>query len=334
MSLLAADLDGSLQSASKHLQSIYCRMRYPKISQQYRAAAGVLPNILFPRTTGELVQWRKIFDRNPLLHTLCDKLEVKRWAKEKVAGLKVAEVLWASSDAEELPIEYVKDCFIIKTNHGCGYNYFPADYEINDINYIKQKFSEWLRIDYSATYGEWGYSKIIRKIFVERMLTTRAGTEDFKFWCHNGRVSVGYIAINEKQKNEKAGYFTVDGVPIRNRLYTLDERHPPPPCYFSAMAIARTLSVGLDYVRVDFIGSSGEPHLAEITVYPAAGYGKAHTASWLVLAGWLGEIEHSWFMSTQQPLVYELYKNRLRRHFNSLKNSTQCQIAETAPHGA
>ena len=298
--------------------TLYIRINFRKIHKRFNSAVGFYPNIASPRSVGELLQWRKVFDHNPLFCIFSDKLEVKGWVKKRAPEVKVAEVLWVSENAMELPECYLNNTVVIKTNHGCDFNYFPGDNNVSDIKNVRECLQNWLRINFSKFHNEWSYGMVKRKVFVERLVSERKNTEDLKFWSHDGVISVAYVAKNEKQPDERNGYFLPDGNPVKSQNFTLGDDYVLPACFFEAKKIAERISVGVDYIRIDFIMSNGEIFLCEITVYPGAGYSGQTFTSSFVLRAWLKKLDKSWFMRTRQSIPMEIYKYHLRRHFDRL----------------
>jgi hypothetical protein len=100
----------------------YCR--HPLLTARFYRALGYLPSIGLPDTYNEKILWRQIFDRNPLIGTLSDKLQSKQYVLKTCPGIKAAEVLWSGSRAEDIPPEVLQDNVVVKTNHGSGFNIF------------------------------------------------------------------------------------------------------------------------------------------------------------------------------------------------------------------
>lgn len=105
--------------------NLFVWLRHPWLSLSFWYRRRRAPLLATPRGVSELVQWRKIFDRNPMFPVLADKLKVKEWARQQLSELRAAEVLWTGTRAAGLPDEFLRPDVVIKTNHGTSTNYFP-----------------------------------------------------------------------------------------------------------------------------------------------------------------------------------------------------------------
>ena len=57
-----------------------------RVRRAYLEKHGRAPRLLRPRRFTEKIQWRKLFDFNPLFPTLCDKIAVRDYIAGMEAG--------------------------------------------------------------------------------------------------------------------------------------------------------------------------------------------------------------------------------------------------------
>lgn len=276
---------------------------------------GRIPDFARPRGHNELVQWRKHFDRNPLFATFCDKLAARDWAQERLPGLMTAETMWVGTDADALPREFLTDGYVIKSTSGSGRNYYPGRSNWTEAQ-RRRRLRRWLRP--ATRLGEWGYGQVRPRLVVEREVGGGRDIIDLTFRCHDGAISMAFVATQWKSGSARAAYCTPAGdlidrpVDGAGRL-AID---PLAPGVFSrAAGLARTLSAGLDQVRVDFLIAGEEVYLGELTVYSASGFGDEERVGVgpAIERAWLAAIERSWFLSTPQSGLAARYAEAFRR---------------------
>lgn len=304
------------------LQFINTRLylRYPHLFSQFRMKMGYFPNVAVPRTFNEKILWRKIFDRNPLFGRLSDKLEAKHLFRQNCPDLGFVEVLWEGERAEDIPGKILKRSVVVKTNHGSNYNLFlPAGtIDRDDLN---ARVNRWLRKHpYGRRKGEWAYSQVTPKVYVEPLLTQSDGTQplNFRFHAFHGRAIHADVFTGDPHGSVKAGVFNLSGCKIEGGPY--DHRSPEqqlptdfemPDAFFAAAESAAKLSHSLDYARFDFLCCDGLAYGSEITFYHAAGYGRWTNPgiSRQLSAAW--DLKQSWFLSTLQRGWKDGYARRL-----------------------
>jgi hypothetical protein len=293
------------------------------------------PNVACPSSFTEKLLWRKLFDHNPLFGVLCDKLLARDWMAKRWPGLRVARTIWAGDKAADIPAEAFDGPVVLKTNHGAGFNIAawraPANREK-----IERQLDAWLAVPYERFEGEWGYSRVSRKIFVEEMLPNSAADPliDYIVFCCDGQAVFYVLTIGEKTDRERIALYRADGTRDEEieRVPNYPARFLPrdyrlSPLAAEAVRAASAISCGLDFVRVDIMQAGGQLYAGEMTLYPGAGYGRVYTKLAVALAlGELWDIRKSWFLTAPQPQTHAVYAralvNRLnRRAANKIRSS-------------
>ena len=167
--------------------------------------------------------------------------------------------------------------FVIKCNHGCGYNYIVYDKSKIDINRLRQVLQQWINEDYWKKYIEYQYRYIPKKIFIEEYIENI--TETYKFYCFNGKPKFYYISSD---KNGKADYY-IDFYDINNNHLDISfEGHENCPNrkilsqdkLQMLISIAAQLSKEFPFVRVDLYNRDSDIYFSELTFLPTGGYMK------------------------------------------------------------
>lgn len=295
---------------------VWCR--HPYLSAAFWWRRRRPPLFATPRGVSELVQWRKIFDRNPLFPVLADKLAVKSWAHAKLPGLRTAEVLWTGTRAADLPNELIRDDVVIKTNHGTRTNWFPGREKLARAD-ADARLDGWLARRFDREL-QWAYGKISPRLMVERLVGDGKPLWELTFRCCDGRPATAFVAVGQRTSGERSAYFTGDGVRLPPKSGLSDSEQLPadfalPPVFWDAREIACRLSAGLDYVRVDLMVHEGEVYLCEMTLYPGSGFSdehRTHTAGRIERA-WVSALGKSWFLNQLHRWPVSIYAAALRR---------------------
>ncbi len=295
---------------------VWCR--HPYLSAAFWWRRRRPPLFATPRGVSELVQWRKIFDRNPLFPVLADKLAVKSWAQAKLPGLRTAEVLWTGTRAADLPNELIRDDVVIKTNHGTRTNWFPgreklarADADVRLDGWLARRFD---------TELQWAYGQIPPRLMVERLIGDGKPLWEMTFRCCNGKAVTAYVYHAQRTPDERRACFTAEGERLAAERGLKPEHLFPQdfsvgPDFFNARAVAEALSADLDFVRVDLTLSESELYLVEMTFYPDSGFGdehRTHTAGRIERA-WVSALGKSWFLNQRHRWPVSIYAAALRR---------------------
>lgn len=275
----------------------------------FRSKVGHWPNFLFPETYNEKMLWRKLFERNPAMAVLSDKLKVKDYFKQNCPNLNVINPLWVGKRVEDIPEDLLQQDVIIKTNHGSGFNIIVKDRAL-DRKVIDKKVRRWLRKTYGVSKLEWAYSQIDPHIIIEPVVRPDKNDVpfDFDFEVCNGRVHSCFVLGNKASGHPKIGIFDRQGRRLEVTVASVpsaEDQLPSstilPPSYHQAVKYAEILGKGFDNVRVDFMCINNELYGCEMTFYSMSGFGNIYSDPELykkLSNTW--DLRKSWFLSTPQ----------------------------------
>lgn len=290
------------------------RRRYPLAIQAFAAFHGAAPRLAAPQRFSEKILWRKIFDRNPRFPVLQDKLAAKAFVAACLPALAQAEVLWQGTRAEDIPFRRFPRPYIVKCNHGCGFNIaVPAPREANP-QVIVEKMRWFLSTQYGTETNERAYWPIPRRVFVEPLLRGTHGLppDDYRLTVIAGRVA--YIIADTRPGGRPAtDYRDRAWNPIAATLRGT-ARNPSlkrPRSLDRMIAAAEHLAAGLDMLRVDFYEIDGEPVFGEFTVYPLSGHVAFDPQSFDHTLGALWDIRASHRLGQPRSFPTRLYRAAL-----------------------
>jgi len=290
--------------------------------RRYRRQFGGRPNIANPQRYSERMLWRKLVDRNPQFVVFCDKLATKDFIQRHCPSLPVPRTLWAGRSADEIPGDLLRQDVLVKANHGSSFNYRVRAGQCDRAG-LRQETEQWLQRVYGTEYGEWAYSQVEPKLFVEEAVgDAEQDLIEFQVRASNGNPLLGSVIGKSKTPAQWWVYLNPDGVPTRGMEDPAGSAVKPLPPgldiiepYRRAVAFARQLSVGVDYARFDFMWNGRELYGSEITVYPAGGiFDPADaTVHAHLLAGW--DLRQAHFLRTPPGGWWRLYAGALNRQW-------------------
>ncbi|MBL4570030.1 MAG: hypothetical protein JKY21_02585 [Alcanivorax sp.] len=302
--------------------TIYIWLRYPKRVLYFIRRTGRVPDAVFPSTVNEKFFWRKLFDHDPRFVVLSDKLACKRWVAERVPELAMAKVRWVGENLDCMPARLKEQDVVLKANHSCGTNLFLSQEHFTESE-LKKIVSGWLDVNHGDEHGEWAYSRVCRKLFVEDRIRPAKGntlSEVKIFTFADTVIRVIHIVGRFGEIRAKAWDVKDTGELVLSRekaaIAPDDASLRPPADIDYALSLAKKLGAGFDQLRVDFLYDGETWWLGELTVYNQAGYmyiASASDASSPLSKAW--DLRNSWFLqSNSLPLLKRCYAQVLRRH--------------------
>lgn len=230
--------------------------RYSKeLKEWFKKRTGKKLNLKKPKTFNEKIQWIKLYDNTLLKTRLADKYLVRDWVKEKIGEEYLIPLLGVWDKFDYIDFEKLPDKFVLKANHGCGWNVIVKDKSTFDIAEAKKKFDRWMKINYAFFSGlEMHYKDIHPKIIAEQYIENGDGDlYDYKVWCFNGKPK--YIMfLAERQTNLKMAFYDTSWnlLPLVNSYPKYDNEVLKPGNLDELLKISEILCKNFSYVRVDF----------------------------------------------------------------------------------
>ena len=162
-----------------------------------------------------------------------------------------------------------------KASHGCGWNIVCEDKSHLDVEDARKKLNKWLELNYYYFYREKQYRKCPPRIVIEQHLKDICDTDvrDHKFYCFNGLPRFVQIDV-ERDTNHRQAFYDMDWNKQHfHQLYPPYEEDLPVPDHYDEMQeIARKLSAGLPFARIDLFIHGGTIYFGEITLHSHSGY--------------------------------------------------------------
>lgn len=242
-----------------------------KIKRQIFNALGYKPDLDNPQTLTEKACYLKLKDDNPLKTILADKYASRNWVKDRIGEKYLIPLLGVYDKFDDINFDNLPQKFIMKANHGSGMNLLCMNKDIFDKASAKEKFEKWMATDYGLLAEEYHYSAIPRKIVIEKHIESQNNwLPDYKFFCFNGEPKF----IDYHERFDKEDFMAVYDVNwINQNCYLsyyskLEQNIPKPDNLEEMLSIARKLSQGFDFVRVDLYSVNNKIYFGEMTMTP------------------------------------------------------------------
>lgn len=239
------------------------------------AHVGYWPHIEDPSSFNEKVYYRKFFTDEKFFSKLEDKWRVRDYVKERVGEDILPEIYHTTTSPKEIPFEDLPEKFVVKANHGCGWNILVDDKANIDFNRVRQQCREWLSKNYGDHDNEYWYSRIEPRILVEEYLENENGNvpRDFKFYVFDGVVEYIHVDFGRNTDSHTRRFYTRDWEPQEFELkYPLGPEMEKPENMDKMIDIAEKLGEDHNFVRVDLYNIDDERIVfGEITIGPGSG---------------------------------------------------------------
>lgn len=246
------------------------------IRKKGKALLGYSLNLQKPETFNEKMNWLKLHDRNPFYVQLVDKYEVKKIIAERLGSDYIIPNLGVWNSVDEIDFSRLPERFVLKCTHDSGSRVICTDKTRLDINKTKASLDEWLRKDYYKLNREWMYGKVKHRIIAEKYIENDGGyLNDFRFYCFNGNPRFFSIDFHLDGKNHMNFYDEkLEILPFGSaeEISVFDAKVRIPENIGEMFSIARKLSAGHPFIRVDMYNIGGRIYFSELTFFTHGGF--------------------------------------------------------------
>jgi len=246
----------------------------------------IMPNVYSPEKFYEKVLWLKIYNDSCNGKKYADKYLVRGYIKEKIGEkylIPLIGVYGAPKEFEYSSFDALPSKFVLKLNHGSGYNFIVKDKRCVSYDEVMRSVTKWYNEDYVRLTREKVYAGIKKKIIIEKFLESNdaIGLLDYKLYCFNGKPE--YVQVIRKTsfgKDEISFYdYNWNLLPFTGLSYIgiippkISFDIPRPSNLQEMFAVAEALSENIPFLRVDLYNQENKIFFGEMTFYPLSGNG-------------------------------------------------------------
>lgn len=239
------------------------------------------------------------FDKNPMLTIYADKVKVREFVSDRVSTECLTNLFGVYTSIDSSVRESLPKNFVLKSNHGSGasvicwegaprgkglpnkkppriwkkYLIHPDDLVWEDLVNLS---GHWMSVNYFWELGrfpEWAYKNIEPKILLEEVLTHNGGIpEDYKFFMINGECVFIQVDVSRFIEHKRDLYSpNWDLLDASFKFSTSGFLLERPVFLTEMLNLAKSLSVGIDFIRVDLYRTDNGIKFGELTNYPEGG---------------------------------------------------------------
>ncbi len=259
------------------------------IRLKYRFLMKRKLNLKNPQTFNEKLNWMKLYYRKPIMTTMVDKYEVKKYVSDIIGSEYVIPSIAIFDKWDDIDFDSLEAPFVLKTTHSSGVIAIVKDKETFDYKTTKKKFNKSLKQNYFYGCREWPYKNVKPRIIVEKYV--KDSKEDnlpvYKFFCFNGEPFIVQTIKNDKTSYETIDYFDMDWnfLELKQNFNNSEVPLNKPSNFEDMKGMAAKLSKGFPFVRVDLYSIDGKVYFSEFTFFSDAGYQKFYPDKWDLILG-------------------------------------------------
>ena len=240
-----------------------------------RVTHNALP-LANPKTYNEKLQWLKLYNAVPIKTLLADKYLVREWVKDRIGEEYLVPLLGVYDKFDDIDFDALPNQFVMKCNHGSGWNIIVQDKAKLDLADAKEKIDRWMDTNFAFSWGyELHYRDITPKIIIEEYINPDESNHEIQAWCFNGKINFVSVESIKDTENLVRGTFYPDGRPTEfeispNHYHKLDVITDK-QAFEKAMELAEKMLVDVPYIRIDFIEWKGSVLFREMTFTSGSG---------------------------------------------------------------
>jgi hypothetical protein len=233
---------------------------------------GRLPNLKHPTTFSEKIAYRMLYDRDPRIPPLVDKIAAKEQMAARFGQDFIIPTLAAFSTEAEVDFAALSYPCVIKPTHASGFNLFLDERPADDRR-VRRKLGRLLRYRHERSAEEWAYSRVPPRLLVEPFIEGgEDGLVDYKLHTFAGRVFSVQVDVARYTNHRRCFFDPAWNLMPFELLYPRADYEIPPPSTLQEMIrYAEQIGEGFSYVRVDLYEIAGKAKFGEATFYPGAG---------------------------------------------------------------
>jgi TupA-like ATPgrasp len=241
----------------------------------FKRTFGRSLNLAAPKTFNEKIHWLMLYHRIPEVTHLADKYEVRSYVAQQVGDWLLNDLYGAWDDPSALVLDGLPESFVLKVTSGSSQSIFCRDKSQLDVEETQRRLAKWMKRSEYWRAREWCYKNIKPRIICERFLTDEGGAipSDFKFFCFDGEPLFVQLDM-DRFANHRRDLFDLDWklLPFNIGLYPSSGLDIQRPQNLETMiSVARALSRGFPFVRVDLYSIRERVIFGEMTWYPGGG---------------------------------------------------------------
>ncbi len=247
--------------------------RFVKVQYYYKNERDL--NLKNPLEFAEKIQWLKLYHYTEEYRDYADKYAVRDIVEKAIGSSYLNDFISVYDKVVDIDFESLPDQFVLKGTHGSGYNIIVPNKTDLDINSTKKKLNKYLSRNYYNRCREKVYRTIKPRILAEKYLSSldKGNIIDYKFYCFHGKPK--YILVKTKVNDTfKKCMYELSWNKLEPDSSTknyLTETIEKPSNLDEMISVAKKLSKGFIFIRVDLYSIANKIYFGELTFFPNGG---------------------------------------------------------------
>ena len=248
------------------------------LKMAYKRKFGKELDLNNPVTFNEKLQWLKLNDRKPEYTEMVDKFMAKKYVASIIGQEHIIPTLGVWSHFDDIDFNKLPTRFVLKCTHYAGGLVVCKDKSKLNKKAAKKKIEKSMKTNYYKGGREWPYKNVKPQIIAEEYMEDISGNglTDYKFYCFNGVPKYLYVSNGmDNHETARLSFLTMnwEKAPFGRSDYLEFEVLPPKPTKFDEMVkIAKSLSGGHPFLRVDLYEINNKVYFSELTFSPCGGF--------------------------------------------------------------
>ncbi len=261
--------------------------RIAYIMKRYKEFMGYEFDIYSPKTFTEKVQWYEIFYDQPGLEEIVDKYLFKSYIKNKLGDGYTIQLYGAWENIRDFKKAYadLPNRFVLKSTIQGDGRFVKIIKDKSAVNYdeLEKLMKSWLnpRNTLINSLCRAYYKTKPRILAEEYMEQVDNQLYDYKVFCFSGVPYYFYVATDHfPGQLSHISFYDLEWKRVDVRYGEHPNCEVEKPKHFDEMiTIAKKLSKGFPFIRVDFFEVGDKVYVAELTLYPGGGKTPYHPES-------------------------------------------------------
>lgn len=247
---------------------------YLKILFRYRMHRKL--NLENPQALNDKLQWLKLNDFKPVYTIFADKYEVRNFIANKVGEDYLVPLLGVWDTIDEIDFEKLPEQFVLKCTHDSGGVVTCRDKTKFDKDAAIKKLKHCYGRNYYQNSREPAYKDVKPRIIAEKYLVDETGWDlkDYKIFCFHGIPTYIEVDYNRSVRHMLNAYDLdwnfLDFCDSSPNDRNADIKKPKK--IDKMIEIAKKLSEGTEFIRVDLYSIDDKVYCGELTLYPGSGF--------------------------------------------------------------
>ena len=232
---------------------------------------------LFPPISfNEHILHRLIYDRDPRLKVICDKVARRQFVQDMLGSKYCVPLLGVYEHPMEIDWQPLPEKFVLKPSHASGrFRIVDQSLGVNK-DELSKLAEQWLSHDYFDVSLEWGYRGIPRRLLVEPFLQSSSGTQalEIEIYTFAGRAAlINLINGMKYTPDRRHAWFDATGRRIQVSMgkYPTANIAIQSDIFRSAVELAEFISADFSSLRVDLYLTGDGLKIGELTPYTNGG---------------------------------------------------------------